>query len=1059
MTSPVSGRHASMEDVARHPSPIVGRESELAELLALADAAAHGEAGAVVLSGDAGVGKSRLVGELAERLTRAGTRCLIGRCVNLPDGGLPYLPFVDAFRPLDTESWHWLEPHLRGGADSSMGQLQLYEAVVELLFELAEQQPLCLVVEDVHWADRPSKDLLRYLLGRMERQRLTLVLTYRSDDLHRRHPLRPFLAEVARLPLVQRLALEALPADAIAALVRAGGAPGEAELADIVARAEGNPFFAEELREAGRSAPGTETALPDALLDVLVARLEQLDRGAAQVVGVAAVAGRRVGHELLAAVTGLPDAALDEALREAVAHHVLVPDGATDTYEFRHALLQEAAYADLLPGERVRLHREYALVLAEQLPGNPVVAAELSHHAEASHDLRAALSAAVLAATHALKVRAPGDAQRHLERALAWWGSVPDAEEVAGSPEWDLYLRAAGAASAAGDAARAATLLQAADQRLAATIGPEPNPEELQHQVTVRARLASARYYAGDERSERTADEAVALAERLPVCAARAEARSTGAVLLFMHGREGTERMARLALADAEAAGAVNLQAEALVTLARHAERLGDPDTATAHFTRAMELASASGDVAAELRTLFNLAMNRYDAGDLPGTLRWTGRSIDRAAATGMTYSEYARESRGIDVIARYVSGDWDAGLDPLWDAEQIPVTARTLLDAFSLHIAVGRGLPDVRERVDRLRAAKHPDPDVTAQLTALVGGCEVDHLTWGGDPARAVEVLRATIDAVEPAWGAHFLGRIWLDALGLAALGDLAAQARLREDAAGAATAVERGEAMVADARDTARLGRPRGERLGAEGVAWLARAEAEWSRVRGERDDAVWRQALAAFDYGYTYEVARCRWRLAGVLLERAAGGGRPGGDGSDRGRDDRGGARAHADAGDGAGVNGGAGDAARANGGARANGDAGDGAGVNGGDGARRRREVGGGAGVNGGDEAATLLRSAYADARRLGAAPLADAVTALARRAKIAGVGAPTSVSLLTPREQEVLELLARGRTNRQLGKELFISEKTASVHVSNILAKLDAGTRGEAVALARRRGLI
>jgi len=1006
-----------MDGVARHPSPIVGREAELGSLLALTDTAAHGDAGAVVVSGDAGVGKSRLIGELAEQLVRSGTRCLVGHCVNLPDGGLPYLPFVDAFRQLDTESWRLLEPHLRGGADSPMGQLQLYEAVVELLFELAEQQPLCLVVEDLHWADRPSKDLLRYLLGRMEHERLALVLTYRSDDLHRRHPLRPFLAELARLPQVQRLALEALPPEAITALVSAGGAPGEAELADIVARAEGNPFFAEELREAGRSASGTETALPDALLDVLIARLEQLDRGAAEVVGVAAVSGRRVGHELLAAVTGLPDAALDEALREAVAHHVLVPVAASDTYEFRHALLQEAAYADLLPGERVRLHRDYARVLAEQLPGNPAVAAELSHHAEASHDLRTALSAAVLAATHASKVRAPGDAQRHLERALAWWGSVPDATEVAGSPEWALYQRAAEAASAAGDPVRTVVLMEAANARLAAAVGARPGPEELRDLVTVRARLASARYYAGDERSERTADEAVALAERLPACAARAEARSTGAVLLFMHGREGTEELARLALADAEAAGATNLQAEALVTLARHAERLGDPDTATAHFTRAMELASESGDVAVELRTLFNLTMNRYDAGDLPGTLHWTGRSIERAAATGMTYSEYARESRGIDVIARYVSGDWDAALDPLWDAEQIPATARPLLEAFSLHIAVGRGLPDVRERVERLRAAQHPDPDAVAQLAVLVGGCEVDHLTWEDDPAGAVEVFRTTVDSVVPVWGPHYLGRIWLDALALAALGDLADRARLREDVAGAAAAVEQGEAIVADARDTARLGRPRGERLGAEGRAWLARAEAEWSRVRGEWDDGVWRRAVAAFDYGYTYEVARCRWRLAEVLLDRAAGGGNG------------------AAGGDGAGGDGNAGDEAGANRAAR--------------DSTR----------ANGPDEAAELLRSAYADARALGAVPLAQAVTALARRARVAGVGAPAAVSLLTPREQEVLELLAHGRTNRQLGKELFISEKTASVHVSNILAKLAAGTRGEAVAIARRRGLI
>ncbi len=991
---------ASMNGVARHISPIVGRESELAQLHGLADAAAHGEPGTIVLSGDAGVGKSRLTAEWAEQLAERGTRVLLGHCVNLPDGGLPYLPFVDAFRQLDSDSWRWLEPHLRGGAAEPLGQLQLYEAVVELLFELAESQPVCLLVEDLHWADRPSKDLLRYLLGRMENERLSVVLTYRSDDVHRRHPLRPFLADIARLPSVQRLTLDPLPPAAIAQLVSAHGPLDPALLEDIVARAEGNAFFAEELLEAERTCdcPGT---LPEALLDVLIARLELLDPNAARVVGVAAVAGRRVGHDVLAAVTGLPDGDLDDALREAVTRHVLVPDGESDGYEFRHALLQEAAYTDLLPGERVRLHREYARVLDERLAGIPAVAAELAHHAELSHDLTLALSASVRAAEHARAVHAPGDAHRHLERVLSWWGSVPDAARLAGATESEVYQRAAEAAAAGGDPARAASLLQVADRLVRAETGP--GSEE--RRVVVRARLAMARYYAGDDRDEQTAAEAAALAASLPLGAARAEARSTQAVMLFVHRGDGAEELARQALADAEAVGAGNLQAEALVTLARIAEWSGDTDTAAAHFTRALELARAAQDVTAELRTLFNLAMSRYDAGDLPETLRWTQRSIERAAATGMTYSEYAREARGIDVIARYVAGDWDAGLDPLWDADRIPATARPLLEAFSLHIAVGRGLPDAADRAGRLRTARHPDPHTTAQLLMLVGGCQVDHLTWQQDPAAALAAYRSTVDVPVPLWGEHYLGRIWLDALALAALADQASALRLKDDTAGLAAVLADAEPIVQDARATATRGVPRGGRLGAEGLAWLARAEAEWSRACGDRDDAIWRAAVAAFDYGYTYEVVRCRWRLAEVLLDRAASG----------------------------------------------DGGIGNGSTVN--------NKAAGVAGPGSGDEAAQLLRTAYRDARALGATPLAQAVAALARRARVTGVGATISASLLTPREQEVLALLARGRTNRQLGKELFISEKTASVHVSNILGKLDAGTRGEAVAVARRRGLI
>ncbi len=1085
---------ASMYGVAPPTSPIIGRESEVTRLLEIVGSATRGAAAAIVLGGDAGVGKSRLIAELLDRLTATGTRCLLGHCVNLPDGGLPYLPFVDAFRHLDTASWRWLEPHLRGGAAEPLSQLQLYEATVELLFELAEEGPLCLVVEDVHWADRPSRDLLRYLMGRMDQERLALVLTFRSDDLHRRHPLRPFLADVARLSNVQRLTLDPLPPMAIAELLTAIGPLEQAAVDDIVARAEGNAFFAEELRESSRAAadgPRAPFALPQALKDVLISRLEQLDHHAGDVVGVAAVAGRRVDHEVLAAVTGLPAADLDDALREAVARHVLVVDA--DTYEFRHALLQEAAYAELLPGERVRLHREYARVLAGRLADTPGVAGELAHHAELSHNLPLALTASMSAAAHAQRVHAPSEAQRHFERVLAWWASVPDAEALAGSSESEVYLRAADAAAAAGDPNRAALLLLGADERLPAETGPEPDLPGRRRRVMVRARLAAARYSAGDDRDRQSGDEAVAMAEHLPVCAERAQARCTQAVLLFVHDREGAAAMAQQGLADAEAAGAANLQAEALTTLARIAERAGDADGAADCFTRALQLARDSGDIAAELRTLFNLAMSRYDAGDLRSTLQWTQRTIERAAATGMTYSLYAHEARGIDVIARYVCGDWDGGLQPLQDADRIPASARPLLEAFSLHIAVGRGLADVPDRLARLRAARHPDPHTTAQLAMLAGGCEVDHLLWQQDPAAALTAYAAAVDVPVPLWGEHYLGRIWLDALALAALADRAGQFRLRGDASGARDAAAQGEAIVSDARTAARLGLPRGERLGAEGKAWLARAEAEWSRLRGERDAEIWRAAVTAFDYGYTYEVARCRWRLAEVLLDRAARGAAGDGGGGD-------GAAGHAAVGEGAGdsqpaaggdgaagdgaaghaaVGEGAGDSQPTAGG---DGAAGDGAG---GDGAAGHAAVGEGAGDSqpaaGGDgaagdggqrcvparapvdEAAELLRLAYDAARSLAARPLADAVAALARRGKVSGfapaAAASGSIPTLTPREQEVLELLAKGRTNRQLGKELFISEKTASVHVSNIMAKLAVGSRGEAVAIARRRGLL
>ena len=198
-------------------------------------------------------------------------------------------------------------------------------------------------------------------------ERLLLVCTYRSDELHRQHPLRPFLAEEERRAVVERLEVGAFSQAELAEQV--AGILGDAAAPDLVARlharSEGNAFFAEELLAASDAAAGP---LPSSLRDVLNLRLEALPDDARGVLRVAAAAGRRSSHRLLAAVAGLPEPRLVEALREALAQHVLVQDA--DGYAFRHALLQEAAYADLLPGERTALH----LALAEALRDDPSLA-------------------------------------------------------------------------------------------------------------------------------------------------------------------------------------------------------------------------------------------------------------------------------------------------------------------------------------------------------------------------------------------------------------------------------------------------------------------------------------------------------------------------------------------------------------------------------------------------------------------------------------------------------------------------------------------------------------
>ncbi|MER6083681.1 AAA family ATPase, partial [Streptomyces sp. NPDC001833] len=353
-------------------SPLIGRDDELARLASVLRRARDGSGQALLLAGDAGVGKTRLLDEVAARAAGDGATVVVGHCVDLGDVGLPYLPFTEILGVLAADerfggvlAAHPVVERLLGAASDSSrdadARLRLFEGVAGLFADLAASAPLLLILEDLHWADQSSRDLLRFLLSRgVLPRRLAVLASYRADDLHRRHPLRPLLAELVRLPGVERLEVRPLADGEVARLVRAleERPLAEATVRDIVQRAEGNAFYTEEL-VAAAGADG----MPTGLADLLLIRVEQLSETAQQVLRTAAVAGRRVGHDLLRDAVGLPDEELEAALREAVGRQLLVA-GDGDTYAFRHALAREAVYGDLLPGQRARLHGTYAGLLA-----------------------------------------------------------------------------------------------------------------------------------------------------------------------------------------------------------------------------------------------------------------------------------------------------------------------------------------------------------------------------------------------------------------------------------------------------------------------------------------------------------------------------------------------------------------------------------------------------------------------------------------------------------------------------------------------------------------------
>jgi DNA-binding CsgD family transcriptional regulator len=1006
-----------METMAsRVTSPIfVGREAELDRIAAALGAALEGRSSAVLLAGEAGVGKTRLLEEGVRTARVAGFRALAGGCIELSEGAFPFAPFVEALRHLADElppaaleqlvgsGWSELArvmPALGPPAEELVGtgrstQGRLFELCAGFLARLAAERPLLLVIEDLHWADRSTLDLLTYLIRTLRQGRIVVTATYRSDELHRTHPLVRVLAELERSGRAERLELSRLDRRELAAqLAGILGAEPAADLVErVYARSQGNPFFAEELLAAGDA--GHE--LPTSLREVLLVHLSVLSEPTQELLRVAAAGGVRVVTSVLASAAGASEAGIMPALREAIDRQIVLPVGnPPEEYVFRHALVQEALYAELLPGERSALHASYARTLSDAggASGDAGRAAEIAHHWWAAHDLPHAFDSAVAAGLAAERAYAFAEARQQYERALELWDRVPNAAARNALDRVDLLERAAQSSEAAGSPSRAVAHIRTALRLLDAATAP------------VRAGLLYERlghYYsdvAAADAAISACREAVRLVPADPATEARARvlAELGRCLVIYGHPKEA-EGYCDEAIATAQSVGCSEVEAHALISHANCRAYFGDPEGAILDGLRARAIGLQISAPEVVVRAYYSLGFV-YAIG---------AKRFEESASVNLEGFEYAERhglvrtaaASGLDLLA---GAAYDLEALGRWeDADQVLERARLagadekesrpfLFHGVRIALNIGRGRFREAEqqlaRVERLdeRGAEAEWVAMTARLRAELAICRGEPLLARAAVGRGLERLAGLDELAD----VDDLGALY--AVGLRAEADLATIARIRkvEDEIEAASSIAFVYLELMRALSESTMHRHPGAVSMA--AADLALCEAEATRMQGRSSPSRWAAAATGWQaLGVRYRLAYALYREAEALL---------------------------------------------------------------GSSGSRKRAEA--------------PLRTAHAITISLAAVPLRLEIEGLAERGRVElEVAAPKPADLspqvasfgLTSREMEVLALVTAGRTNRQIGEALFISDKTAGVHVSNILGKLGVAGRVEAATMAHRLGLI
>ncbi|MEO1056842.1 MAG: AAA family ATPase [Actinomycetota bacterium] len=983
------------------PAAFIGREDELSTLIRAVDD--HTGPRTWLVAGEAGVGKTRLIEELVARIPTTAVAFGRGACIHTAHSALPFVSVAQAveallgqFDPDDVAPAVTSLPELgrvlpdvlsasptAATADGSIAwsnpeptQLPVFHALGALLQSLAEIRPVCIVLEDLHWADPSTRDLVLYLADRLVGTRATLLVTYRNDELHRAHPLRGVVADLDRRRAVGHITLGPFNDEELRQLAveRLGRIPAARTLAAVADRSQGNAFFAVELLDA--IARGADSIRPE-LSSLILARVDALSPAAQQVMRIVAVGGESVREELLEVVAELDVDELTACLHDSVDQQVLIVDE-DGTLRFRHALVQEAVYSTLLPRERQRVHARYAVALeahAERSAIRGGSPAELAWHYRESRNPTRAAPAFMAAADVAESQLAFAEALTQLEAVLDLWDDLDAPESLLGTTRDALGRRAAACAFASGDPVRAALL-----QREAIDVAEEPTATE---SGVADAQLG--RYLWASGRAGEALDVLRRAAELVPAQPPTAERARVlaglGQNLMLATERDEAERVLWSAIDVARSTGSRRVEGHALNSLGSVLAHNGRYSEGAAMLDQALAIAETEDDSHELLRAYTNYSSAMHAAGYLDECERMARAGLDVAAGYGEEgiFSAFFITSNLADALRD--RGRWDEATEALAMVRRPEGMLSALWGVQKgVVVAIRRG-----EFADAHRVLDQVDPETAHAIDPQM---LLDYWPNMCELAIAEGDIAAAHDAVER---------------GLAQPLVVAVEMALRVRGLELAATPTPDNGHLADNGDAAAKGHPATgeladlERLVDEHVAdidhepriaaLLAEGRAHHATAIGRPDHDLWRAAVEAWERaGVVWETARTRYELAQAAL--------------------RAGERAVAR------------------------------------------------------DELVAVVTVAS----ELGATPLVSAAQQLLQHAGLErndhGAGHDgTHTSPLTERELDVLRLVADGCTNKQIGEQLFISAKTASVHVSRILAKLAVDNRTEAAAAARRAGLV